>query len=140
MNPALDAAMFDAFTSGSGRSHRGGGGSSKDGCLVIILIMAIVAGVGFIQKSCSEKSRPANDYTENSITSSGEDYDFTDYPDLDTTEYESTDASSSSSYSSSHSSYSSSHSYYGGYDDDDEYDEDGYDEDGYDEDGNYADW
>lgn len=64
---AMDAAMFDTFTSdGGGESHSGGGGGNGNGigCLCIILVLAIIVGFGKIYKSCSNTHDHADYNTE----------------------------------------------------------------------------
>lgn len=135
-DPALDAAMFDTFTSGGSGRHSGGGG--KGGCiswLGVILVLAMIAGIGKLYKSCSNSHDHTNYNTESVSPYSETEYDRSDLPELDSAIYDGETSGTNSSASSSYSSrYSSSHGYYGGYDDD-EYDEDGYDEDGYDSEG-----
>lgn len=133
---ALDAAMFDAFTSGGEESHSGGGGNGGCvGCLGVVLVLALTAGIGKLYKSCSN-SYDHTDYNTVSVCPYSEtEYDCSDFPGLDSSscdvEMQGTNSPTSSSSSFR---FSSSRSYYGNYDND-EYDEDGYDEDGYDEDG-----
>lgn len=135
---ALDAAMFDAFTSGGGGGSRSGGGGENGGCLGclgVILVLALTAGIGKLYKSCTT-AHDHTDYNKESVSPFLEtEFDYSDFPELDSVSND-VDMSGASRYefSPSASRYSPSHSYYGSYDDD-EYDEDGYDEDGYDSEG-----
>lgn len=136
-DPALDAAMFDVFTSDGRVGRHFGGGRGNGGCLVIILMFAMFVGLGMIYRSCRDGHEHADHYIENAYPSSDMDYYSADSSEIDSIAYGAgeSNASQASVVSSSTSSrYSSSHGYYGGYDYDD-YDEDGYDEDGYDSDG-----
>lgn len=138
-NPALDAAMFDAFTSdsGSGCSSHFLSGDGKGGCgcvIILVLLGALFWGV----KSCSthikEELREINhcdDFLyDDSCTVDIEDTIVYKIPETEP----SREGNSRSRYSSGSRNYYNDCYYYEN-DDDDEYDEDGYDSEGYDRDG-----
>lgn len=81
-DPALDAAMFEAFTSGGsgGRRSGGGGGNGNGiGCLCIILVFAIIVGFGKIYKSCSNTHDHADYNTESVNTYSDSERECLDF-------------------------------------------------------------